>query len=290
VVLFSLFEEQIRQETAHFDYLMDLGTESFAEALNYFPSLDEYHIGTEKYLGLIREAKESVDMPIIASLNGVSKEGWIEYAKQLEKAGADALELNIFFIPTNPKEDGRSVEMRYLDILKNVKKTISIPIALKLNPYFSAMAHMAKELDLAGADALVMFNRFFEPDINIETLEIQHSLSLSSVNEIRLPLLWIGVLYSRISASLAATTGVQGSEEIIKYLLAGADVVMTTSALLKNGIDYLQVMIEELDRWMEVRDLMTLKDMRGIMSQHHIKNPEAYERANYIKILEAYKS
>ena len=254
VVMFSLFEEQIKLENFHFEQMIGLGSESFAEALSYFPAVDDYRVGVDHYLEILRQATESVNIPVIASLNGISPDGWVEYAENLQEAGASALELNIFFIPTDFSMDGRAVEKQYLEILKMVKETVSIPVAVKLNPYFSAMGNMAVQLADAGADGLVLFNRFYEPDIDVDHLEVVNSLELSTANEIRLPLLWLGMLYGRVNASLAATTGVQSSTEVIKYLLAGSDVVMSTSALLKNGIGHLKTMRDELERWMELRD------------------------------------
>ena len=288
-VMFSLFEEQIKLESFHFEQMIGLGTESFAEALSYFPAVDDYRVGVDRYLEILRQASESVDMPVIASLNGISPDGWVEYAEILQDAGASALELNIFFIPTDFSMDGRAVEEQYLEILKRVKSTISIPVAIKLNPYFSAMGNMALQLADAGADGLVLFNRFYEPDVDVEHLEVVNSLELSRANEIRLPLLWIGMLHGRVNASLAATTGVQSSTEVIKYLLAGADVVMTASALLKNGIGHLKGMRDELQLWAELRGFHSIDEMRGIMSHEKVKDASAYERANYIKILSGYE-
>lgn len=289
VVLFSLFEEQIRQENEWFEYATEYGADSFAEALSYFPPMDDYRMGTEQYLETVRQAREKVDIPVIASINGISNKGWVYYAKELEAAGASGLELNIFFIPADLSLDGKQVEQKYLDILHEVKNAVSIPVAMKLNPYFSAMGNMAQRLSAAGADALVLFNRFYQPDFDIDHLEVSPSLELSTATEIRLPLLWIGMLHGRINTSLAATTGVQSATEVIKYLLAGADAVMTTSALLKNGIGYLSTMLDGLDRWMKLRDFSNIDELRGIMSQAKIKNPLAYERANYIKVLSGYK-
>ena len=288
VVLYSIFEEQIRYEKDSFSYLAELGAKTFSEALDYYPVKEDGEVrGMESYLDLIRKASESVDMPVIASLNGISEEGWIEYAKQFESAGAKGLELNIFFIPSDLSLTGRDVEQKYIDILKSVKQAISIPVAVKLNPYFSSMGHMAKQLDEAGADALVLFNRFYQPDFDIQHLEVENNLQLSTAEEIRLPLLWIGLLYNKLSTSIAATTGVQGATEVLKYLLAGADAVMTTSALLKHGISHIQTMLTELETWMRLRDFGSIQELRGLMSQEKVKNPVAYERANYLKILDS---
>jgi dihydroorotate dehydrogenase (fumarate) len=288
VVLFSLFEEQIRQEEATWSYLTGAGTDSFPEALSYLPTIDKFQFGIDGYLEMIRKAKEAVDIPIIGRLNGATPGGWMEYAKAYEEAGANGIELNIFYIPADINLHGDGVERRYMDVLNMVKDTVSIPVALKLNPYFSAFGNAAKQFSHAGADALVLFNRFYEPDFDIETLEIVNSLELSAANEIRLPLMWLGILYGKINSSLAATTGVQGSTEVIKYLLAGADVVMAASCLLKKGIPYIYQILAELEEWMQVRNFHSVQEMRGVMSQMQIADPTAYERANYIKVLQGY--
>jgi dihydroorotate dehydrogenase (fumarate) len=230
-----------------------------------------------------------VDIPIIASLNGMTDAGWIDYAKHLEEAGAHAIELNVFYIPANIDTSGREVEDRYVEILSHVKSAVSIPVALKLSPFFSAFANMAKRLDDAGADGLVLFNRFYQPDFDIEQLEVALSLELSSASEIRLPLTWIAILHGRIRASLAATRGVQSAEEIVKYTMAGADAVMTTSALLKNGIGFLRTLRDDLTDWMDSRGYASINQMKGSMSQQNVADPTAFERGNYIKILEHYK-
>ncbi|MBX7109584.1 MAG: dihydroorotate dehydrogenase-like protein [Chitinophagales bacterium] len=286
VVLFSLFEEQIKKETAHYHSIKGATTHPFAEASGFFPDLDEYHFGTDQYLEHIRKAKERVDIPVIGSLNGITPEGWITYARDMEQAGADALEINIFFIPGDVNMAAASVEHRYLHIVEMVKTAVRIPVAVKLNPYFSSMGHMAMKLQQAGANALVLFNRFYQPDFDISELKIRHNLQYSEPNEIRLPLLWLGMLYGRVPVSLAATTGVQSAVEVIKYLLAGADVAMTASALYKNGIDSISTINNALDAWMQESGFPTIHSFKGIMSQQYIADPTAYERANYIRILE----
>lgn len=289
VVLFSLFEEQIRQEQATWDYLTGAGSDSFAESLSYLPPMKDFRIGIDRYLELIRRAKEAVDIPIIGSLNGITAGGWVDYAKAYQDAGADGIELNVFFVPADINMSGTDMEHRYLNVLKMVKERVDIPVALKLNPYFSAFGHSAKLFAENGADALVLFNRFYEPDFNIDTLEIVNSLELSSPNEIRLPLLWLGILYGKINTSLAATTGVQGSSEVIKYLLAGADVAMVASCLFKYGIRYLYQILAELETWMQARDFNSIAEMKGVLSQMQVADPMAYERANYIKALKGYR-
>lgn len=285
VVLFSLFEEQLKKEAAQFETIVSSTSNLFAEATDFFPDLDDYHKGSDQYLEIIRKAKEQVDIPIIASLNGVTTEGWISYAQQMEQAGADGLEINIFLIPGDINLSASAIEHRYLNIMDEIKNTVNIPVAVKLNPYFSAMGNMAKRLQEYGASGLVLFNRFYQPDFDINNLTLLHNLHYSESNEIRLPLLWIAMLYGRLPISLAATTGVQSSVEVVKYILAGADVAMTASALYKNGIGYLRTMNKELEGWMLSREFGSINSFKGIMSQQHISDPTAYERANYIKIL-----
>lgn len=286
VVMFSMFEEQIRKEEMRMEAIMQSTNNVFAEASDFFPDLDEYHVATAQYLETIRKAKERVKIPIIGSLNGITPKGWIDYAKQLEQAGADALEVNIFYIPADIRLSGVDVEQRYLDIIKLVKQTVNIPIAVKMNPYFSAMGHTALQMQEAGADGLVLFNRFYQPDYDILQLKVVHDLAYSEAAEIRLPLLWIAILSGQIKASLAATTGVQSATEVIKYLLAGADVTMTASALYKNGISYITTMEKSLLLWMDSMGFQSLDYFKGSMNQSNVSDPTAYERANYIRILE----
>lgn len=290
VVMFSLFEEQIRHEEEAMTHLTSYGAESFPEALSYFPAVEEFQVGAEQYLELIREARDAVDIPVIASLNGLSNEGWIDYAKLMEEAGASAIELNVFYIPANIETTGREVEQRYVDILRHVKGAVAIPVALKLSPFFSAFGNMARSLDEAGADALVLFNRFYQPDFNIDRLEVSLSLELSEPSEIRLPLAWIAMLHGRVRASLAATRGVHSATEIIKYVMAGADAVMTTSALLKNGIGYAERLLHDVEEWMEARGYASIEQMKGSMSEQNVADPTAFKRGNYVRMLEQYKS
>lgn len=289
VVLFSLFEEQIRREQERLANIQMATTNVFAEGLDYFPNADEYSVGVEEYFNLIRQAKERVDIPIIASLNGITPEGWIDYARQIEQAGADGLEINVFYIAADLHQNGQTVESRYLDIVETVRATVSIPIAVKLNPYFSAMGHMARQLVLGGANGLVLFNRFYQPDFDISSLRVLHNLQYSESNEIRLPLLWISVLSGRVNCSLAATTGVQGANEVIKYLLAGADVTMTASALYKHGISYIKTMNQQVKNWMREMQFKSVDAFKGVLNQENVADPEAFERANYIRILEGAK-
>lgn len=288
--MFSMFEEQIRKEEMQMEAIMQSTNNVFAEASDFFPDLDEYHVATAQYLETVRMAKERVKIPIIGSLNGITPKGWIDYAKQLEQAGADALEVNIFYIPADIRLSGLEVEQRYLDIIKLVKQTVNIPIAVKMNPYFSAMGHTALKMQEAGADGLVLFNRFYQPDYNILQLQVIHDMAYSEASEIRLPLLWIAILSGQINASLAATTGVQSATEVIKYLLAGADVTMTASAIYKNGISYISTMEKSLLLWMDSMNFQTLDYFKGSMNQSNVSDPTAYERANYIRILEGAKT
>ena len=285
VVLFSLFEEQLKKEEAKYESIVRSTSNLFAEASDFFPDLDDYHKGSDQYLENIRKAKERVKIPIIASLNGITNEGWISYARQMEQAGADGLEMNVFFIPADVHLSSSAVEHRYLNIIDEVKATVKIPVAVKLNPYFSAMGNMAKRMQEYKADALVLFNRFYQPDFDINKLSLVHDIHFSEADEIKLPLLWIALLYGRVPISLAATTGVQSSIEVIKYILAGADVAMTASALYKNGIGYLKTMNKELESWMLTKEFETIDAFKGVMSQQHISDPTGYERANYIKVL-----
>jgi dihydroorotate dehydrogenase (fumarate) len=286
VVLPSVFEEQIQREQEIIDALIDHGAESFGEALSYFPAQAAYAFDTSDHLTLIEQAARTLDIPLIASLNGVTDSGWVDYARDIEAAGAAAIELNIFFVPSDPTVSGRDVEARYCEVVRAVTSAVKIPVAVKIGPYFSSPGHMAGELVGAGAKGLVLFNRFYEPDIDPVTLTAQPSLELSSAYEMRLPLLWIGVLAGQTKASLAATTGVENAEDVVKYLLAGADVVMTTSALLRHGIDHMRVLTDGLVDWLSSRGLSSPADIRGKMSHRNVDNPEAYERANYIKVLQ----
>ncbi|MEO8609238.1 MAG: dihydroorotate dehydrogenase-like protein [Chloroflexota bacterium] len=289
VILFSLFEEQIRNERETLFHYLTQGTDTFAEALTYFPEPQEYHAGPDKYLELIRKAKSAVNIPVIASLNGTSIGGWTKFARKMQDAGADALELNIYYIPTDPFVTGYQVEQTYIEIVKAVKSAITIPVAVKLSPYFSNMANMAMQLDEAGANALVLFNRFYQPDIDLETLDVVPNVILSTPQAMRLPLTWIGILYQRINADLAATSGIHTSDDAIKMILAGANVTMMTSALLKNGIDHLRIVEQRMREWMEAREYESVRQMRGSVSQMHAEDPQAFERAQYMRALTSYR-
>ena len=290
VVMFSIFEEQLHHDAEALDHLMSAGSDSFAEALSYFPDTGAYQVGPEQYLDLIHRAVESVKIPVIGSLNGLSNEGWIDYAKKIEEAGAHALELNAYYIATDPNLTGADVEGLYLDVVRAVKAAVKIPVAVKLSPYFSSMANMARRLDQAGADALVMFNRFYQPDFDLGQMEVLSDLKLSTPYEMRLPLRWIAILHGQLQASLAATTGIHTGQDAAKCILAGADIVQVCSALLKSGIGQLRTILQELEAWMTEKEYDSVTQMKGAMSQKSVANPAAFERANYIRILEDYKS
>ena len=287
LVLPSLFEEQIEQGAGTLEQYTRAGPASFAEAFSYLPSTAGYRVGPHEYLETIRKAHDAVGIPVIASLNGVTGATWTDHARLAQDAGASAIELNVFFIPADPSLIGQEVEQRYVDVLRAVKSAVSIPVSMKLSPYFSALAHTVRVLGMAGADGFVLFNRFYQPDIDLGALSLLHDLRLSTPSEIRLPLLWIGVLFGQVTGSLAASTGVESSDEVIKYLLAGADVVMTTSALLRHGADHVGALVAGLAEWLKSHDT-SLSDARGKISQRMLKDPVVYERANYIKMLQTW--
>ena len=288
IVLPSLFEEQLRLESLELDSRLSAGTESFAEAISFFPEPSEFHLGPEEYLEHIRKAKAAVDVPVIASLNGSTVGGWIQYAKQIEQAGADALECNIYFIPTDMELTGARVEQTYIEILHAVKSAVSIPVAVKLSPFFSNMANLAKRLDEERADGLVLFNRFYQPDIDLEELEIKPNVLLSTPQALRLPLTWIGILYGRVRANLAATSGVHTSEDVLKMLMVGADVTMLCSVLFRKGTYHLREIEKGVVTWMEEHEYESVKQMRGSMSQLRCPDPSAFERAQYMRAIKAY--
>ena len=291
IVMYSLFEEQIARENQALDHFTNIGSNSYAEALTYFPEPEQYHnLEAEDYLEHIRKLKESVDIPIIASLNGVSEGGWITYAKKMQEAGADALELNIYYIAADPEMTSQKVEDMYVNDLKAVKESVSIPVSIKLGPYFSAFANMAKRLEAAGADGLVLFNRFYQPDIDLETKEIAPSLELSNSFEKRLPLRWIAMLRPHLKCSLAATTGIHSAEDVIKMIMVGADVTQMASTLLREGCDKLFSIVEEMKIWMEQNEYESVAQMKGAMSSASVADPTSFERANYIRILQSYRA
>lgn len=288
VVLYSLFEEQITHESQELFHHLEHGAESYAEAPSYFPHLGEVVLGPDEYLDHIARSKNAVDIPIIASLNGASVGGWTEYARKIEQAGADALELNIYHIATDPQVSGRDVENLYLEVLDSVKCNINLPVAVKLGPYFSSTAWMAQRLDAAGANALVLFNRFYQPDIDLETLEVVPNLNLSSPVEMRLPLRWIAILHGRVRGSLAASTGVHTSHDVLKLVMAGADITQVCSVLLKRGTGELAEILAGMREWMEDHEYHSIAQMKGSMSQKSCGDPAAFERANYMAVLHSY--
>jgi dihydroorotate dehydrogenase (fumarate) len=288
VVLHSLFEEQITLESRDLDHFLTHGTDSFAEALSYYPDMGQYKLGPDGYLEHIRKAKAAVKIPIVGSLNGVSTGGWISYAKKIEQAGADALELNVYYIPTDPEMSGAQVEQMYADLVRDMRASVKIPVAVKLGPYFSALASMARRLDQAGANGLVLFNRFYQPDFDLEKLEVTPNLVLSRSEELRLRLTWVGILYGRVKADMAITGGVHTAEDAIKSMMAGARVAMMTSALLRNGIPHLKTVLSGVADWMEKHEYVSIRQMQGSMSQKSVAEPAAFERANYMKVLSSY--
>ena len=289
IVNHSLFEEQITHEVGELQHYLDKGSESYAESLSYFPHVTDFNLGPEEYLTHIYRAKKAVQIPVIASLNARTEGGWVTFAKQIQQAGADALELNVYFMATNPDTDGRNIEDVYIDILKEVKSVVTIPVAIKIGPYFSALTNMAKRLDQAGADGLVLFNRFYQPDIDLEELTVLHNLSLSSSYDMRLPLRWIGILYGHIKANMAATTGIHTSEDVLKMVMSGADVTMLCSVLLQHGPGHAKVILQGIEQWMKDHEYTSIAQMKGSMSQKSCVNPETFERANYMKTLQSYK-
>jgi dihydroorotate dehydrogenase (fumarate) len=288
VVLPSLFEEQIALESHHLDHYLSHGTESFAESLTYLPDMQRYNLGPDGYLEHVRRSKEAVDIPVIGSLNGVSAGGWISYAKRIQEAGADALELNVYYIPTDPAMTGAQVEQRYVELARQVKAAVTIPVAVKLGHAFSAMANMARQLDEAGADALVLFNRFYQPDFDLEALDVTPHLTLSSSYEVLLRLHWVAILHGHVRADLAVTGGVHTAQDVLKAMMAGARVAMMTSALLKHGIELLRVVRANLTAWMEAHEYASIRQMQGSMSYRSVTDPTAFERANYMRVLSSY--
>jgi dihydroorotate dehydrogenase (fumarate) len=285
VVLYSLFEEQLRRAAALNERLVDAGTESFAESLSYFPSEAEEEPGPRQYLSLLERAAAAVEVPVIGSLNGVTPGGWAGYARAMQDAGAAAIELNIYYLPGNTHLPGREVEQRHIDVLTQVKDAVTVPVAVKLGPHFSSTGEMALRLDEAGADGLVLFNRFLQPDIDPETLAVVSGVSLSSPAEARLPRTWIALLRGRVRASLAATTGVEESADVASYLLAGADVVMTTSTLLRHGPAYAAVLLDGLSDWMARKGFAAVDDLRGLLSVPQGTDEAAHERAGYVSAM-----
>jgi dihydroorotate dehydrogenase (fumarate) len=288
VVLYSLFEEQITHESRTLDHYLTHGTESYAEALSYFPDLDHYNLEPDSYLEHVRRVKRAVDIPVIGSLNGISPGGWVEYAHKIEQAGADALELNLYYLPADVSLSSAELEEIYITLLHDIRLQVRIPIAVKLSPFFTALPYMARRLVQAGADGLVLFNRFYQPDFDLETLEVVPNLTLSSSHDLRLPLHWIAMLYGRIEADFALTSGVHTAEDVLKAMMAGANVAMLTSELLARGIWRLQDILDDLRAWMEAHEYESISQMRGSMSQRAVTEPAAFERANYMIALNSF--
>jgi dihydroorotate dehydrogenase (fumarate) len=292
VVLQSLFEEQIDVESQDLDRFLEHGTDSYAESLNFFPNMTHYNTGPDGYLEHVRRAKEALSIPVIASLNGTTPGGWVRYAKMIEQAGADALELNVYYIPTDPRLTGGDVEQRYLDVVRAVRTNLKIPIAVKLGPFFTSLAEFSRELEAAGAAGLVLFNRFYQPDFNLETLEVEPRLHLSTPDELLLRLHWVAILFDHLQADLAVTGGVHSAQDVLKSMMAGARVAMMTSALLKHGISHgishVGTVLSEMIGWMREHEYHSVRQMQGSMSLWSATDPAAFQRANYMKVLRSY--
>jgi len=288
LVMYSLFEEQITHDSYELDNYLERGTHSYAEAMSYFPDLDYHNLGTEPYLEHLHKIKQAVSIPIIGSLNGISSGGWVEYAHMIEQAGADALELNIYYLPTDPDLSGSELEEDFVQLVRDVRAKVKLPIAVKLSPYYTALPNLAKRIVDAGANALVLFNRFYQPDFDLEELEVVPNLILSTSHDLRLPLRWIAILYGRIQADFALTSGVHTAQDVLKAMMAGANVAMMTSALLESGIGRIMHILIDLQEWMEEHEYESIEQMRGSMSQRSVAEPAAFERANYIKELNTF--
>jgi dihydroorotate dehydrogenase (fumarate) len=288
VVIYSLFEEEITHESYELHHFLECGAHSYAEALNYLPDLNEYSLEAERYLEHLRRVKQAVTIPVIGSLNGVSTGGWLEYAREIEQAGADALELNIYSVPTDIDLNGAELEERYVQLVREVRAKVRIPIALKLSPFFTSLPNMAKRFVEAGANGLVLFNRFYQPDFDLEELDVIPNLELSTSHELRLPLRWIAILYGRVLADFALTSGVHTAQDVLKAMMAGAHVAMMASTLLQNGTGRIMHILNDLQEWMEAHEYESIRQMRGSMSQRAVSDPAAFERANYMKALNSF--
>jgi dihydroorotate dehydrogenase (fumarate) len=289
IVMHSLFEEQVTNEAESLDFYKTYGTESYAEALTYFPDTGDYQFAPEEYLEIVAKAANKLEIPVIASLNGITPGGWISYAKKMAEAGASALELNVYYIPTNGTMTGVDVEKRYIEMLKQVRSSVKIPVAVKLSPFFSSIPNMAQRLVNEGADGLVLFNRFYQPDIDLEELDVKPGVGLSDSYANRLPMRWIGILYGKLKASLAATSGIHTAEDVLKLTMVGADVTMMCSALLMHGPDHIGKVLKDVEHWMKEHEYESIEQMKGSLSHKSIAEPSAYERANYMKALNRYK-
>jgi len=288
IVLHSLFEEQINIETHELDRFLWDGSDLGAESTTIFPDLGQYNIGPDAYLEHIRQAKQTVSIPVIASLNGVSRGGWVSYAREMQQAGADAIELNVYFIPAEPGSSSDDIEKLYLDLVAEIRKTVTIPVAVKVGPYFSAFANMAQRLEAAGANGIVLFNRFYQPDFDLESLEVKPTVTLSNSSELLLRLHWTAMLNGQLHADIAITGGVHTAEDVVKSMMAGAKVTMLASALLRNGIGYLRPLLNQFEAWLERREYDSVQQMQGSMSQKNVPNPKAFQRSNYMRVLSSY--
>ncbi|WP_420917238.1 dihydroorotate dehydrogenase-like protein [Dictyobacter halimunensis] len=288
IVMYSLFEEQITYESHQLDHYLNHGTDTYAEALSYFPDLEHYNIGPDRYLEHLSRLKTALSIPVIGSLNGVSSGGWIEYARLIEQAGADALELNIYYLPTDLSLSSSEVEDTYVRLVRDIRAMVQLPIAVKLSPYFTALPQFARRLVEAGANGLVLFNRFYQPDLDLENLQVVPNLELSSSHELRLPLRWIALLYGRIQTDFALTSGVHSAQDVLKAMMAGANVAMMASTLLANGIEQLTRIRTDMQWWMDEHEYPSLDLMRGSMSQQAVAEPAAFERANYLRVLDSF--
>ena len=290
IVMYSLFEEQIIHESLELDHFLFYGTEISAEFDTFYPQSGKYTLKADSYVEHLKTIKQAVNIPVIGSLNGVSSGGWIKYAKKIEEAGADALELNLYFLPTNPAQTATQIEENYITLVHDIRSSIKIPLAVKLSPFFTSIPNMAKRLAEAGANGLVLFNRFYQPDFDLEELEVVPNLVMSTSNELRLPLRWIAILYGQIKADLALTTGIHTAEDVVKTTMAGASIAMMASVLLAEGIDRIPVILTDLEKWMTVHEYESIRQMKGSLSQKSVSEPAAFERANYMKVLNSFKS
>ncbi|MFZ2329999.1 MAG: dihydroorotate dehydrogenase-like protein [Atribacterota bacterium] len=288
VVLHSLFEEQVILQEKELNYALTENTERYAESLSYFPEVDDYHFAPEEYIKYIDKVKKAVQIPVIGSLNGISNTGWIRYSKKIEEAGADGLELNIYYLPTRTDLSCQGLEKMYLDLVHEVRQTIKIPLAVKLGPYFNSIAHFCDKLVGVGVDGLVLFNRFYQPDIDLLEMSVSPNLELSNSSELRLRLRWVGILYNKIKADLAVTGGIHTVKDILKSIMVGAKVTMMTSALLEQGIPYVETLVKGTEEWLSRNNYQSIDELRGILTEGNVKETDAFERANYMKVLQSY--
>ena len=289
IVMYSLFEEQIIHESLELDHYLTRGTDSYAEAMSYLPDSGTYTLLPDKYLAKVTELKKAVNIPIIGSLNGVSKGGWVRYAHRIQEAGADAVELNLYYIPTDPAITAQELEDAQIDLVADVKSSIKIPLAVKLSPFYTSLPNFTRRLVDAGADGLVLFNRFYQPDFDLEELKIAHTLDLSTSNDLRLPLRWISILHGQLNTDFALTSGVHTASDVIKAMMSGANVTMIASELLRRGPERVPDILSELQTWINVHEYTSIKQMQGSMSQTSVAEPAAFERANYMKVLSSFR-